>query len=248
MKVLWALIKGIVKIFLVLVAITVFFSIIFITMIYFSSPEQYAQIVEKGFIQATGQKIQVKGGVAFKPTKTLNTTFKNSTLSIESKVGTIIVTAARLYMTVPWNIMFTQDMTFDTVEGQNIKLRVIKNEKTEQEFNITSLSSNIEKDCCELKFNNITLLSKEGEASGTLSVKLAEPVLKVSGTMTSQKWTLDKDLDEILKTYTFKGVNDLEGEIKFHIESLVLPKGVLKNVDAVLDLKAKTLKVISTGK
>jgi hypothetical protein len=248
MKQLWILIKGIVKIILVLVAILLFFSVVFLSMVFFSSPEQYVQVVEKGFIQATGQNIQVKGGVEFKPTKTLNTTFRNSTLTIESKAGIIIASAARLYMTVPWNVMFTQDVKFDTVEGQNIKVKVVKNDKTEREFNIIALSSNIEKDCCELKLNNITLLSKEGEASGALTVKLTEPVLKVSGTMTSQKWTLDKDLDQALKTYTFKGVNDVEGEIKFHIETLVLPKEQLKNVEAVLDLKAKTLKVISTGK
>lgn len=248
MKVLWSVIKWVAKILLVLGAILLFTSLVFISMVYFSSPAQYVQVIEKGFIQATGQNIVVNGGVEFKPTKTLNTTFRNSTFTIESKAGTLIASAARLYIAVPWNVMFTQDIKFDTVEGQNINVKVVKNEKTEEEFNIIALSSNIEKDCCELKLNNITLLSKEGEASGALTVKLAEPVLKVSGTMTSQKWSLDKDLDQTLKTYTFKGVNDIEGEIKFHIETLVLPKEQLKSVEAVLDLKAKTFKIISTAK
>lgn len=117
MKMLWALIKGILKIILVLVSITLIFCVIFLTMIYFSSPEQYTQIVERGFVQGTGQKIKIKGGVEFRPSKTLNTTFNDSTVKIESKIGTISISAARLYMPLPWSFLFTENVTLDDVEG-----------------------------------------------------------------------------------------------------------------------------------
>lgn len=248
MKMLWALIKGILKIVCVLVGITLLFCAIFLTMIYFSSSDQYTQIVEKGFVQATGQKIKIKGGVEFRPKKTLNTTFNDSTLKIESKIGTITISAARLYMSLPWNVLFTQDITLEDVEGHDISLTVTKNNKTEKQFTVQAFTTDIIKDCCEIKFDDITLIAKEGIAKGAIQIDIDEPVLVATGTMMSKKWTLDKDLDVTTKTYSFDGVQNFEGKIKFHVDVLVLPKRELKNVEAVLDLKSKDLKVISSDK
>lgn len=243
MNLLWAIIKGFFKLLFVLCAIALAFGAIFLSIMYFSPPEQYTQVVEKGFSQVTGQSLTIKGGVEFKPSKNFNTTFKDSTITIGTKMGNLQIRATKFYMGLPWNAMFTQNVKFDPVLADNVNLSLLRNNHPVRNFTIEHFSAKIEKTCCELVISNINLVSKEGDANGTLTVLLSEPKLKVSGKLAAKKWVLDKAIDPQTKIYAFQGVNDLEGQIEVDIETLVFPGGEMKNVKAILDLTINILKV-----
>ena len=89
MKILMKIIKFFLKLIAILVALTIFFSGVFLAMIYFSDRDYYTSIVEKEFIESTGQKLVVTGDMNFKPGKYLNATFTDSTITLVTNIGNI---------------------------------------------------------------------------------------------------------------------------------------------------------------
>lgn len=246
MKILMKIIKFFLKLIAILVALTIFFSGVFLAMIYFSDRDYYTSIVEKEFIESTGQKLVVTGDMNFKPGKYLNATFTDSTITLVTNIGNIDFMTKKLYLGVPWISLFRQKIDKAPFEATQIHVKINQDKKLKFEYQAPYLFANIERTCCELWFKDIKLTANEGDLTGNIKIVPEKTQLRLSGALHAKKWTLAKPIDPKTKILNFESERDLIGTVDFNIDSLQTPQGEMNNVEALIDFGAKILTIKSS--
>lgn len=246
MKITITLIKFFLKILLILTGVVLFFVGIFFAMLYFSTPKYYTEFVEKVFTQGTGQQLRITGDIELKPRKKLETTFNSSVMIIKTKnIDTKIITQ-NLYLAVPWTTLFNQNFNQTPIRASEMIIEIIKNGKTATTYVVSSIAAQIEKSCCDVQFKDFILVTKEGDLSGNIKITPSNQNLTVTGNLHAKIWKLNQTIDPKKKKITFEGIDNLKGIMVFTIDTLQTPQGDMHNVEALVDLGAKSLTIRSS--
>lgn len=246
MKIIIALIKFILKILLILVGIAIFFSGIFLAMLYFSTPQYYTGFIEKAFVEGTGQQLKITGNIELKPGKKIETTLNSSVMTVKTNIGDVKIHTRNLYLAIPWDAVFNHKFDQTPIRASQVIIEIIKNEKVLSTYMASSVEAQIERSCCDVQFKDLKLVTKEGDLDGNIKVTPSDRTLKVTGNLHAKTWTINNPIDPKKKTLTFEGIKDLEGTIVFTIDTLHTPQGDMHNVEALIDLGAKSLTIQSS--
>lgn len=234
------------KMLLILIGVVLFFASIFFLMLYFSTPKYYTEFIEKVFAEGTGQQLRITGDIELKPRKKLETTFNSGVMGIKTKNIDTKIIMQNLYLAVPWTTLFNQNFNQTPIRASQMIIEIIKNGKTASTYTVSSIVAQIEKSCCDVQFKDFSLVTKEGDLFGNIKITPSNQNLIVTGDLHAKTWKLNKSIDPKKKTITFKGIDNLEGTLVFTIDTLLTPQGEMHNVEAQVDLGAKSLTIQSS--
>lgn len=246
MKVIMTVIKFFFKIIAILLLIVLFLVGVTAAMLYFSDPRYYTSFIEKTFVQQTGQELKITGGLTFKVGKQLEARLNSSVLTIKTNAGNVKVMTQNLLLGIPWNTLWDRKFEDSLMRADQIIVEVLEEAKVISTYSIFSVATKIKRTARDIELNDLKLMTKQGDLSGQVKITQLEKSLRITGALHAKSWTLDKPVDPKKKVITFEGIKNLEGVMTFMVDVLHTPQGEMHNVEAVIDLGAKTLTIQSS--
>lgn len=248
--------KVVLKVLAVLAIIVLVLFLIFAIAVQFFDVNKHKQIFEKTFHQQTGQQLRLNGPIkiAFLPNPRAR--FEDAMMTITYKGNQMQVFAKEFAFDLGWSFLFSDKVNIKSITGQYVTIQFFGKNSQSQKFNVESFSGQIHSSCCDVNIPSFHLKIGDETINGNLNIGLMTNTPKIKGMLNATQWSLplltsqDAEKEKPLTSVSFPldWINEIEGQVDFHVDKLVLNDKPVENVDINFNLKDKTLTITPKAK